>query len=308
MEISLYGSIAWRYPSGFGQAIEWARRHGWDSVDARGLSLDAPGDRALIRNAFGYDMLGPRNIQKSARQQLRAALDDAGVSLLGIYCSSPVNLPGETGDTHRQVFCEYLELAHDLGAPWVRSINNTLSTHQAEDMSESEAYERTVAGCRGVGPRAAALGVGLLLENNENTVTADAASLKRMKADVGDVCKVGITYDAVNAYFQGQDPEAGFHILEGEIDVLHVKNVRRHRDPRWDYMPRGDASYEWTGLADGDLDWASLIGRAKRGGFDGPIVFEYVNPFKGMPLAYWDQLREPEEAARVEAEFLRSVV
>jgi len=27
-----------------------------------------------------------------------------------------------------------------------------------------------------------------------------------------------------------------------------------------------------------------------------------------MPLAYWDQLREPEEAARVEAEFLRSVV
>ena len=128
MQLTLYSSIAWRHPLGIGQAINWARRFGWQAVDARGLSLDAPGDRALVETAFGYDMLGPRHIQASARRQLRSILDDAGVDLLGIYCSSPVNLPGRLGDACRQLFSSYLELARDLGGLWVRSINNTCKT------------------------------------------------------------------------------------------------------------------------------------------------------------------------------------
>ena len=38
-----------------------------------------------------------------------------------------------------------------------------------------------------------------------------------------------------------------------------------------------------------------------------PLVYEYVNPFKGMPLSYWDTLPEPEEAAAREAAFLRAI-
>jgi hypothetical protein len=34
----------------------------------------------------------------------------------------------------------------------------------------------------------------------------------------------------------------------------------------------------------------------------------YVNPFKGMPLAYWNTLPEPDEAARQEAAFLRGLL
>ena len=313
MQIALYGSIAWRHPLGIGQVIDWAREFGWDAVDARGISIGIPGDIQRNLNAFGYDMLGPRQIRRSARDELRRRFQEAGVPLLGIYCASSVNLPGEQGDRYRQLFVEFLELGEELQVPWIRSINNTVSRYDGPDMSVAEAYDRTVAGSQAVGRRAAELGIGLLLENNENTVTPDAESLVRMKQDIGDVCRVGVAYDPVNAYFQGHDPKRGFEILDGQIDIVHVKNVRRQNirrqdEQRWDYMPRGDWSYEWTALADGDLDWGELLGLARRAGFDGPLTFEYVNPFKGMPLSYWDALREPEEAARTEAEYLRSLL
>ena len=308
MKLSLYGSIGWRHPLGIGQVIDWACQYGWDYVDARGISIGIPGDVERNLNAFGYDMLGPRQIRSSARHDLRRRFEDAGIPLLCIYCSNPVNLPGELGDEYRKLFCEYLQLAADLGSEWVRSINNTVHTYQGPDLPPDEAYERTVHGSRQVAKLASDVGVGLLLENNENTATPNVRDLDRLKRDIGDACKVGIAYDPVNAYFQGDDPQQGFDSLRGEIDVLHVKNVRRHSDHRWNYMPRGDVSYEWTSLADGDLDWRQLLGEARATGFDGPLTFEYVNPFKGMPMEYWDGLREPEEAARVEADFLRSVL
>jgi sugar phosphate isomerase/epimerase len=307
MQLALYGSIAWRHPFGFGQVIDWARAFGWDAVDARGMSIDIPGDPAQRINAFGYDMLGPRQMRPSARAELRRRLADAGLPLAGIYCSSPVNLPWELGVECREVFAEYLRLAADLGAPWIRAINNTTFSGISQPMPYDEAYQRTVNGLRDLADRACELNVGILLENNENTVTFDAASLLRLQRDLGSACKVGIAYDPVNAYFQGLDVDAGFDLLAGKIDVLHVKNVRRCKEPRWDYMPRGDFSYQWTSLADGDLDWRRLIARAVRDGFHGPVVYEYVNPFKGMPPTYWNSLPEPAEAAEREVSFLRQL-
>lgn len=308
MEIYLYGSIAWRHPLGFGKVLEWAKQFGWHGIDARGLSLDVEGDWEVRLNAFGYDMLGPRQIRGSARREMRRRMDGAGLPLLSLYCASPVNLPWELGVTCRELFAEYLQLAKDLGARWVRTINNTTHSGAPRPMPYEEAYQRAVNGLRELSGLAQDLDMGILLENNENSVTADAESLIRLQNDLGTVCRVGIAYDPVNAYFQGLDVDAGFDLLAGRIDVLHVKNVKRWPERRWDYMPRGDFSYEWKALAEGDLDWTSLLRRAAHAGFDGPIVYEYVNPFKGMPPTYWESLREPEDAAEAEAKFLTDVI
>jgi sugar phosphate isomerase/epimerase len=308
MQLALYGSIAWRHPFGFAQVIDWARQYGWDMVDARGSSLDIAGNETQRLTAFGYDMLGPRQMRPSARRDLRRALEAAGLPLLCVYCAAPVNLPGQAGAESRTLFREFLQLAADLGAPWVRAINNTCATYQGADMSADEAFEATVRGLQDVAPRAAELGIGLMLENNENTTTSDAASLVRMQDALGDACRTGIAYDPVNAYFQGHDPAAGFELLRGRITVLHLKNVRRHAPGNFHYMPRGQYSYEWTSLAEGDLDWPELLQRARSTGFNGPLTFEYVNPFKGMPPGYWDTLREPNAAAREEAEYLRRLL
>jgi len=308
MEIVLYGSIAWRHPIGFGRVIELASEFNWDCVDARGMSIDVQADLTVRLNAFGYDMLGPRQIRPSARRELKSRLDDAGKKLSGIYCSSPLNLEGELGTGCRDLVREYLQLAADLGAEWVRPINNTTTTYTGAPCTPDEAYNRAIDGMRDVGRTAADLGVGMLFENNENTITSDAESLLRNCRDVEDVCRVGIAYDGTNAYFQGLDPVAELEQLAGRIDVMHLKNVRRHDAERWDYMPRGNASYEWVGLADGDVDWPKLVAQAAAAGFDGQLVFEYVNPFKGMPPGYWDTLPEPVDAAKREGAFLRKIV
>lgn len=308
MKAVLYGSIGWRHPGGLVQVTEWAKRFGWQALDARGLSLHVPGDVQKRINAFGYDMLCPRQIRPSARLDLLHRMQAAGTLLLGIYCSSSVNLAGEVGDSYRELFKEYLQLGADLGVEWIRPINNTTRAFDGSEMSHQEAYDRTVNGLREVAQRAADLDVGLLLENNENTVPDSAAALKRLRDDLGDICRVGLVYDPVNAYFMGDDPVAGLKELPGEIDILHLKNVRRQETHRWDFMPRGDYSYEWVGLADGDIDWPSLIAAAVADGFDGPLVYEYVNPFKGMPTKYWDTLPEPDEAADREGKFIRDII
>lgn len=312
MQLCLYGSIGWRHPGGFPQVVDWARTFGWDMVDARGLSLEIPGDVTKRFGAFGYDMLGPAQIRPSARDELKLKLADAGLPLLGIYCSSPVNLRGDQGEHYRDLFREFVQLAADLGADWVRAINNTTASYDGADFAPDEAFDRTVTGLQQVASFAADLGVGLMLENNENTTTADANALVRMQDALERVtdtaCRVGIAYDPVNAYFQGHDPVPGFEVLRGRITCLHLKNVRRFQESSYQYMPRGDSSYEWTSLADGDLDWRDLLMLAHDTGFDGPLVFEYVNPFKGMPPEYWDTLREPQAAAQEEARFLKSIL
>jgi len=308
MELALYGSVAWRHPGGFFQVLDWAAAHGWQQVDARGMSLDIVGPLDTRLNAFGYDMLGPKQIRGSARADLRAALAARGLQLSGIYCSSPANLPGTTGAQCRLLIRRYLELASELGASWVRPINNTRNLLPEFPLTAAEAWERTVAGLLEIAPYAAELEIGLLLENNENTVTSDAETLLAMRAELSGACRVGIAYDGANAYFQGLDPATELAQLAGRIDVLHLKNVKRHQVSRWSYMPRGDFSYEWTTLAGGDLDWTALVRTAADGGFDGPLVYEYVNPFKGMPLEYWDTLPEPAEAAAREGQFLRDLI
>ena len=59
-----------------------------------------------------------------------------------------------------------------------------------------------------------------------------------------------------------------------EILKVHVKNVKRYKEKRWDYVPRGDVSYEWKSLEEGDLNWQDLLAKAKSGGFDGPVEVE----------------------------------
>ena len=308
MELVLYGSIAWRHPLGMAQVIDWASQYGGDAVDARGMSLDIYGDVPQRLAAFGYDMLGPRQIRHSARKDLRQRLEERGKRLVSLYCSSPVNLTGEVGNHGRELFREYLQLAADLGAEWVRAINNTLQGVRESVVTLEESYMRTVEGLRTVSATARELGIGILLENNENTVTPDADSLVRMKHDLQDVCRVGIAYDPVNAYFQGLNPEGGLDIIGSALSMLHLKNVRRHDNAAWNYIPRGDFSYEWTSLADGDLNWPQLLQHAADLDFDGPLVYEHLNPFKGMPSAYWDSLPEPAEAAQTEAIYLRGLL
>lgn len=308
MRTALYGSIGWKHPYGIFQVLEWAKQFGWDSVDARGMTLDLPGGAKKQLTAFGYDMLGPRQIRPTARQQLKARCEELGIPIICLYVASPVNLEGDLGNDCREMFKEFVQFAADVGIEWVRAINNTTESYAENPFSEEEAFARTVEGLKEVGKFAADLGVGILIENNENTTTSCADELLAMQNEVRNVCRMGIAFDGTNAYFQGLNELDEVQALAGSIDVLHLKNVKRHSDPQFAYLPRGDYSYEWTSLKAGDVKWETLMELAIKGGFDGDLTFEYVNPFKGMPADYWNILREPEVAAEEEISYIRSLI
>ncbi|QDT34515.1 sugar phosphate isomerase/epimerase family protein [Thalassoglobus polymorphus] len=308
MQTALYGSIGWKHPFGIFQVLEWAKEYGWDSVDARGMTIDIPGGPKKQLTAFGYDMLGPRQIRPTAREQLRSRCEELGIPIICLYVPSPVNLRGKLGEDCRRLFKEFVQLAADVGIEWVRAINNTTESYNNEPFTEEEAFARTVDGLKEVGKFAADLGVGILIENNENTTTSCAAELLTMKSEVVDACRMGIAYDGTNAYFQGLKEMEELKKLAGAIDVLHLKNVKRHDDPTFSYLPRGDFSYEWTSLEQGDVRWDKFLKQAVADGFDGPLTFEYVNPFKGMPADYWNILREPEKAAAEEIAYIKKVL
>lgn len=307
-QLALYGSIGWKHPQGIFQVLEWAREFGWDSVDARGMTLDIPGGSRKQITPFGYDMLGPRQIAPGARRQLKEWSDDYGLPIICLYVANPVNLRGTLGEEQRQLFQEFIDLAVDLGIPWVRAINNTTESYDEAPFTVEEAFERTVAGLLDVGKYAAEREIGILIENNENTTTSCADELLSLQNALKGDCRIGIAFDPANAYFQGLNEHDELEELAGSIDFLHLKNAKRHADPTYAYMPRGDYSYEWSPLAEGDLQWEAILKHAFENGFDGPLTFEYVNPFKGMPADYWNILREPALAAEQEAEYLRSLL
>ena len=308
MQLALYGSIAWRHPLGVGQVIRWASRYGWEMIDLRGMSLDAPGEEEKRVLPWGYDMVGPRHLPPEVREELRHLAAEAGLEVLCVYCPVPVNWPGEQGRECLQLAREYVLLAAQLGARWLRPINNTVRGPGSQRFSPQEAFERTLQGLRQLGQYAAEAGVGLLLENNENTVTACAADLLEMGRGLQGVCRVGLCWDGANAYMQELSPQEELAALGSQVAVIHVKNVRRHRQGSWAYRPSGKYSYQWTTLDQGDLSWPQLLAQARSQGFDGPVVYEYVNPFKGMPWSYWQSLPPPEQAAREAAAFLRQAI
>ncbi len=308
MQLALYGSIAWRHPLGVGQVVRWAQEFGWDMIDLRGMSLDAPGQVEKQIVPWGYDMVGPRHIAPQARDQIRGMIQDAGLELLCIYCPVPVHVPGPWGQELRQLAAQYVDLAAQLGAQWLRPINNTPQLPDGTLLGQQEAFDRTVQGLQELAQRAASWGVGLLLENNENTVTPGAEELLQMKAALQELCRVGVCWDGANAYMQGLDPADELAMLEDQVDVIHVKNVQRCAPGQEGYMPRGNFSYRWTPLEEGDLDWQALLTQARKQGFSGPVVYEYVNPFKGMPLQFWERMLPPEQAAQRASQFLRRVL
>lgn len=52
--------------------------------------------------------------------------------------------------------------------------------------------------------------------------------------------------------------------------------------------------FEWALLSQGDIDYIPVLQSLHACGFDGPIVCEYANPYKGMSRDFWDAMPAPE--------------
>ena len=306
MKLALYGGIGWQHPFGLAKVLAWAGKYDYHGISLRGYTLDVPQPEERHYNALGYDMLSPSLVNTAGRDEFLRVLKAKKLDIACLSCYCPLTYPpGELRERSLALNRAYLDLAAALGVLWLRSIGNVLNPLPDLSLAPTEAHELHVAALKELLPYAKERGVRLIVETNENTTTSHAAELLAVRDAVGP--DLDLVMDGANLYMEGRDIMSEARQLAPHIAMLHVKNVRRRRPGELDYMPKEVYGYEWTELPDGDIDWQAVLAELRSGGFDGYVLYEYVNPFKGMPRAYWHLLPDPETAARTAAAYLRSL-
>lgn len=306
MKLALYGGIGWQHPFGLAKVLAWAGKYKYDGISLRGYTLDVPRRVERHYNAVGYDMISPRLVNEAGRNEFRRVLKAKKLQIACLSCYCPLTYPpGELREQSLDLNRAYIDLAAALDVLWLRSIGNVLEPVPGEALSYAEAQDLHVAALKELIPYARERGVRLIVETNENTTTSNADELLAVGEAVGP--ELDLVMDGANLYMEGRDVLSEARALAPRIAMLHVKNVRRRAPGELDYLPKDVYGYEWTKLPDGDIDWVEVLDVLRSGGFDGYVLYEYVNPFKGMPRAYWHLLPDPEGAAQSAAEYLRRI-
>ncbi|HOV39082.1 MAG TPA: sugar phosphate isomerase/epimerase family protein [Spirochaetales bacterium] len=309
MKISLYSSVAFKHPFGLKRAIEIAQSLGYDSVDVRGMSLDVPVIEERHINAVGYDMIGPGTLDSAGIEDLKKTLQETGIGLSGISCYNALTLPeGELAEDSMRRMREMIDFAAELRIPWMRLIGYSEKPFKGIELERNYAKRLFARRIRELCVYAQPLHVGILLENGENCIPNSS----RDTLDVAEMVaheNLGIVYDVYNALFEGLDPIEELKLLQGRISCIHVKNARVQAAVGSEYTPKGGSSgFVWTLLNDGDVDYRSIFEELMSQRFDGTIVCEYANPYKGMSRSFWENMPDPYIWAKDAKEFLDNYV
>lgn len=306
MKLSLYSSVAFKNPFGLAYAMNIASALGYDAVDVRGHSLDVPilEDRHI--NAVGYDMIGPESLDSYGIAQLKEQLSNFSLSLSGISCYNSLTVPdGELANKSIEKFREMIDFASEFDMPWVRMIGYSENPFKGVSSTRKEAKRLFAERVRVMCEYGAEKNVGILLENGENSIPSSSAETLELAERISH-SNLGIVFDVLNAAFEGLNPMEELKKLRGLLACVHVKNARMGRPSGDDYAPKADTGFRWTLLTEGDIDYKLIMEELTYQEFDGLIVCEYANPYKGMSRAFWDSMPDPQVWAQDARDFLRA--
>jgi sugar phosphate isomerase/epimerase len=123
-----------------------------------------------------------------------------------------------------QIFQGLIDLAADLGVPWIVTVPGRMSPLLPPSVADRTRWMRE--GVEALLPHAERRGVGLAIENVPMASFPDAASL-------GDFVRgfrspgVAVCYDVANAHFIGESPAEGISLLADQIRVFHLSDTPR---------------------------------------------------------------------------------
>ena len=188
------------------------------------------------------------------RADVAAEFKAAGVDVLGIAGYARVAEPGEDGPVLSEIRA-LLELARDLGAPYIRVFPGG-----GEEQSEAEA-DATAARRLGAAAEVAAdLGVRILLETHDSHRTGAAAM--RVLGQVGHR-QAGVLWDVMHTWLGGEQPSESYAALAPHLGYIQVKDIASGEDT----TP--------LALGQGVLPLAELVEVLSRAGWDGWLCWEY---------------------------------
>ncbi len=215
-----------------------ARTHGYHGVELR---------------AHPEEPVHP-GIGVTERADAVAEFKDAGIDVLGIAGYARVAEPGEDALVLAEIRA-LLELARDLGAPFIRVFPGG-GTEQSADEADATAARRLGAGAE----IAADLGVRILLETHDSHREATAVS--RVLGTVGHH-HAGALWDVMHTWLGGEQPATSFAALSPYLGYVQVKDIASAEDT----TP--------LALGAGVLPLTECVDVLSRAGWDGWLCWEY---------------------------------
>lgn len=288
MEKILYSSPVWRHPFGLYKLINLAKLYGYNGISVRGSSLDVS-EELIGRGikAFGYDMLGPSLISQQGIRELDSLLTDNKLYIhtISVYVPSFL-IDNDTSNSALSLYRKYFELANKLGAKMIEPVPGSEDVALKNGLNTDSYIRRITDGYIELSRLAKEFGIGVLIEPNEGSPVNRADICKNIIERINRD-EVRVALDPVNLYFEQEDLQKSLDLLVPYTKVIHAKNVKRTKEGDGKYNFKG-YGYEYTNIAKGDIDWSSLIKQVTTLGYNGPIMYEPINPFKLMNREYWE--------------------
>lgn len=203
-------------------------------------------------------------LDNAARRDLRRAIESTGAKITSMNMPSlDQNLASaypRVRATSIAMFKDAIDLAADLGTPWLVSVPGRMSPLFPPAVADRTAWATETISA--IAPHAEARGIGLAIENVPISAFPDAASLVAFVRGFGSKA-LGICYDAANAHYIGENVTEGLRLVGDLLKVAHVSDTTRKV---WKHDPIGM----------GDVPVAEFARALDAIGFAGPITFEII--------------------------------
>ncbi len=193
-------------------------------------------------------------IGKDERSGVAARFAERGIEIVGVAGYARVAAPGDDDPVLAQIR-DLLELARDLGAPFIRVFPGG-GTEQSPEQADATAARRLATAAE----YATECGVRILLETHDSHRTGAAAI--RVLGKVGHG-QVGSLWDVMHTWLGGEQPQESYAALSPHLGYVQVKDIASAEDTT--PLPLGA----------GVLPLAECVDLLSRAGWDGWLCWEY---------------------------------
>ncbi len=238
----------------------------WDrdaATATRDLASRGFRDFQYLASAPHLDPWSDIKVQASA---VRKAVSDVGGQIIAVDLpSSETNLasPNRTiADAAVQVYLSVLDVASELGAPWLTI--NSGRKHTLLPPPDGRLLDVYRASLERLVRAAEPRGIRILLENIPGTLLGDAWAAKTF-LDKEGYGTVDVLYDVTNAAALGERPADGIRLLADRIRLVHLSDA-----------PAGQWRHDPVGT--GAIDFQEIRIALEDVGYRNGVVIEAISP------------------------------
>lgn len=226
------------------EIVQNAVAMGYQGIEVRGIAgeMDLPSAGPFL---------------PASRERTKRELAARGLAICCLGSSVRFDDAG-TLDEHIRSGKEYIDLARDLGAPYIRVFGDRIPSPEREQ----EISKQVVRGLETLGTYAAERGVVVLIESHGDFSVS--RRLRRIMEQVSNPA-VGVLWDLHHPWrFHGESLEETYEALGPWVRHVHLKDSARH-----------ESGFRYTLLGRGEFPLAEALALLKRVGYRGWLSFEW---------------------------------